>query len=224
MAGYYMKIPPRLTFATQMVACLWSSIVQIAVMNWALNTIPEVCSSTQANNYTCPNGRVFFNASIIWGAIGPARMFSPGQIYSGLLWFFLAGAIFPVFIYIAARVFPRYRLLKFLNAPLIFGGAGLIPPATPLNYLSWGIIGYLFNKLIRNRFRGWWMQYNYVLSAGLDVGLALGTILIFLTLNLTSTSFPEWWGTRIASDTMDMKDTAVQIVLPEGETFGPRTW
>ncbi|BCR87390.1 small oligopeptide transporter, OPT family [Aspergillus chevalieri] len=222
--GHYMKIPPRLTFATQMVAGLWSSIVQIAVMNWALSTIPEVCSSTQANNYTCPNGRVFFNASIIWGAIGPARMFSPGQIYSGLLWFFLAGAIFPVVIYIAARVFPKYRLLKFLNAPLIFGGAGLIPPATPLNYLSWGIVGFLFNKLIRDRFRGWWMQYNYVLSAGLDVGLALCTILIFLTLNLTSTSFPEWWGTRIASDTMDIKDTAVQIVLPEGETFGPRTW
>lgn len=219
-----MKIPPRLTFATQMVAGLWSSIVQIAVMNWALSTIPEVCSSTQANNYTCPNGRVFFNASIIWGAIGPARMFSPGQVYSSLLWFFLAGAIFPVVIYIAARVFPRYRFLKFLNAPLIFGGAGLIPPATPLNYLSWGIVGYLFNKLIRDRFRGWWMQYNYVLSAGLDVGLALGTILIFLTLNLTSTSFPEWWGTRIASDTMDMKDTAVQIVLPEGNKFGPRTW
>lgn len=31
-------------------------------------------------------------------------------------------------------------------------------------------------------------------------------------------------GTRIASDTMNMKDSAVHIVLPEGETFGPRTW
>ena len=189
-----MKLPPRLTFSVQMVAGLLSSVVQIAVMNWALSTIPEVCSSTQPNNYTCPNGRVFFNASIIWGAIGPARMFSPGQTYSGLLWFFLVGAISPVAIYIAARVFRKQRFLRFLNAPLIFGGAGLIPPATPLNYISWGIVGFLFNKVIRDRSRGWWMQYNYVLSAGLDVGLALCTILIFLALNMTSTSFPVWWG------------------------------
>lgn len=211
-----MKLPPRLTFSVQMVAGLWSSVVQIVVMNRVLSAILEVCSSTQPNNYTCPNGRVFF--------IGPARMFSLGQTYSGLLWFFLVGTIVPVAIYIAARLFPKQRFLRFLNAPLTFGGAGLIPPATPLNYISWGIVGFLFNKVIRDRFRGWWMQYNYVLSAGLDVGLALCTILIFIALNMTSTSFPEWWGTRIASDTMDMKDSAAQIVLPEGETFGPRTW
>jgi hypothetical protein len=68
------------------------------------------------------------------------------------------------------------------------------------------------------------MQYNYVLSAGLDVGLALCTILIFLTLNLTSTDFPSWWGTDIAQNTMDASDSAIQIVLPEGQTFGPKTW
>jgi hypothetical protein len=68
------------------------------------------------------------------------------------------------------------------------------------------------------------MQYNYVLSAGLDVGLALCTILIFLTLNLTGTSFPDWWGTLIATDTMDMADSAIQIKLPDGQKFGPTSW
>ncbi|KAJ5453958.1 Sexual differentiation process protein isp4 [Penicillium daleae] len=221
--GHYMKIPPRVTFAAQMVAGVWSSLVQIAVMNWALGAIKDVCKAHQANHYTCPNGRVFFNASVIWGVIGPARIFSIGQLYSPLMFFWIAGAVLPVAIYFGARALPRSPI-RYLSAPLIFSGAGLIPPATPLNYLSWGIVGFVFNKFIRDRFRGWWMQYNYVLSAGLDVGLALCTILIFLTLNLTSTNFPSWWGTDIAANTMDASDTAIQVVLPEGQTFGPKTW
>lgn len=218
-----MKLPPRVTFAGQLVACLWSSIVQICTMNWALGAIKNVCDAEQANRYTCPNGRVFFNASIIWGVIGPSRMFSPGQIYSGLMWFWLAGAILPVAIYLGARYWPKSPI-RYLSAPVIFGGAGLIPPATPLNYLSWGIVGLVFNRYIRNRFRGWWMHYTYVLSAGLDVGLALCTILIFLTLQLTNTSFPDWWGTNIAADTMDASGKAIQIKLPAGEKFGPGSW
>lgn len=218
-----MKIPPRVTFAAQMVACFWSSIVQIAVLNWALSAIKGVCTAHQVNHYICPNGRVFFNASVIWGVIGPQRIFSTGQMYSPMMYFWIAGAVLPVIIYVGARVFPRSPF-RYFSAPIILGGTGLIPPATPLNYLSWGIVGFIFNKWIRDRHRGWWMEYNYVLSAGLDVGLALSTIVIFLALNLTRTSFPEWWGTNIASSTMDVADTAVQVVLPEGEKFGPASW
>lgn len=220
--GHYMKVPPRVTFMAQMVSCLWSSIVQICVMNWALGAISDVCSRTQPNHFTCPNGRVFFNASVIWGAIGPQRIFSPGQMYAPMMWFFLAGAILPVVLYLGARAFPRSSI-RYLSAPIIFGGSGLIPPATPLNYLSWGVVGFIFNKWIKNKFRGWWMQYNYVFSAGLDVGLALCTILIFLTLQLTNTSFPSWWGVDIAANTMDASDSAVQTILTNG-TFGPTSW
>ncbi|KAJ5762703.1 Sexual differentiation process protein isp4 [Penicillium manginii] len=221
--GHYMKLPPRVTFTAQMVAGVWSLLVQIATMNWALGTIKKVCQSDQPNHYTCPNGRVFFNASVIWGVIGPQRMFSIGQIYSPLMFFWIAGLILPIVIYFGARTWPKSSI-RYLNAPLIFSGAGLIPPATPLNYLSWGIVGFIFNKWIRDRWRGWWMQYNYVLSAGLDVGLALCTILIFLTLNLTGTEFPAWWGTNIAANTMDAQDTAIRTPLAEGQTFGPATW
>ncbi|KAJ5217960.1 uncharacterized protein N7498_000059 [Penicillium cinerascens] len=221
--GHYMKVPPRVTFSAQMVAAVWSSLVQIATMNWALGAIKDVCKKNQANHYNCPNGRVFFNASVIWGVIGPQRIFSVGQMYSPMLFFWIAGLILPIVIYFGARAFPRSPI-RYLSAPLIFSGANLIPPATPLNYLSWGIVGFVFNKFIRDRWRGWWMQYNYVLSAGLDVGLALCTILIFLTLDLTSTNFPSWWGTKIAASTMDATDTAIQVPLAKGEKFGPTSW
>jgi hypothetical protein len=51
--------------------------------------------------------------------------------------------------------------------------------------------------------------------------MSASTILIFLTLSLTNTSFPSWWGTKIAAETVDAMDTAIQI---KGVKFGPEHW
>jgi hypothetical protein len=150
-------------------------------------------------------------------------MFSPGQIYSGLFWFFLAGFVLPIAIYFAARRFPTTSI-KYLMAPLIFGGAGNIPPASPLNYLSWGIVGYVFQKFIRQRHFNWWSRLNYLTSSGLDLGLALSTIFIFLAFTMNQVEAPVWWGNTITSATMDAQDTAVQATVAAGSHFGPDFW
>lgn len=209
--GHYLKLPPRTMFAGQLVATLWSVVVQVAVFycklnhdsgyvnTWsnivagAMGAFENICDENQANRFTCPNGRVFFNASVIWGVIGPARMFSGDALYANLQYFWLAGAILPVILYFAARRWPKSPA-RLLSAPIIFGGTGDIPPATPLNYLSWAIVGLFFNKYIRDKYRGWWMRFNYITSAGLDAGLAISTIVIVLTLSLTNTEAPRWWG------------------------------
>ena len=61
--GHYMKVAPRLLFAAQFIASIWGSLVQVAVLRWSYGNIPNLCEPDQANNYTCPNGKVFFNAS-----------------------------------------------------------------------------------------------------------------------------------------------------------------
>jgi hypothetical protein len=65
----------------------------------------------------------------------------------------------------------------------------------------WGIVGFIFNRVIRSRLRGWWMAYNYVLSAALDAGLALCTIVIFLALTMTNKDI-SWWGNDITTTTL----------------------
>ncbi|KAJ5900109.1 hypothetical protein N7495_004853 [Penicillium taxi] len=221
--GHYMKIPPRLTFWAQMVAAFWAAIIQVGVLNWSLDNIEGICTPDQKNKFSCPVAGVFFNASVIWGVIGPARIFSIGQMYGPLVWFWLVGALLPVAIYVGARIFPRSPI-RFLNAPIIFGGTGNLPPASTLNYLSWGIVGFVFQKYIRNRHRGWWLEYNYVLSAGLDVGLMLCTLLIFFALQFQQIEMPDWWGNTVGTDTLDSTGKAVQVILPEGQIFGPKTW
>ncbi|KAI1772387.1 small oligopeptide transporter [Hypoxylon cercidicola] len=221
--GHYMKIPPRTMFMAQVVATTVSCFIQIAVLNFALGNIEGICDLTQPQRFTCPGGRVFFSASVIWGLIGPARVFSPGQIYSSLLVFFVVGAAAPIIFWFAARRWPRSPA-KYLMAPLIFGGAGSIPPATPLNYLSWGIVGYVFQHLVKKHHFRWWSRLNYLTSAGLDLGLALGTLVIFFVFTLNEIEAPRWWGNDVVTSTMDYRGDAIQVVLPAGQTFGPQVW
>ncbi|KAF4981922.1 hypothetical protein FZEAL_2354 [Fusarium zealandicum] len=221
--GHYMKIPPRTMFLSQVVATTFSCFIQVVVLNLALNSIEDVCEPHQADHFTCPGGRVFFSASIIWGLLGPARMFSPGQVYSGLFAFFVVGAITPVVIYLLAKRWPKSPV-RYLMAPLIFGGAGSIPPATPLNYLSWGIVGFIFQFWIKKRHFKWWSRLNFLTSSALDLGLALATLFVFFAFTLHDIEPPNWWGNSIVSTTMDVQGTAVQAVVPKGGRFGPETW
>ncbi|OBA23811.1 small oligopeptide transporter [Metschnikowia bicuspidata var. bicuspidata NRRL YB-4993] len=133
--GHYLKIDPRLLFWAQLFATIWGSLVQIGVMRWAYGAIDGLCDSDQKNNYTCPNGRVFFNASLIWGAIGPERTFGPGSIYHGALFFFLLGLL-PFFNCLILRKWPNSKI-RWLNWPVFFSGTGYIPPATPYNYATY---------------------------------------------------------------------------------------
>ncbi|KAH6625020.1 OPT oligopeptide transporter protein-domain-containing protein [Chaetomium sp. MPI-SDFR-AT-0129] len=221
--GHYMKIPPRTMFMAQVVATTFSCFVQVVVLNYALKTIPDVCEPTQPDHFTCPGGRVFFSASVIWGLIGPARIFSPGQIYSSLFLFFLLGALTPLIIYLLARRRPK-SFLRYLMAPVIFGGAGAIPPATPLNYLSWGLVGWVFQYWIKKRHFAWWSRLNFLTSSGLDLGLALSTLVIFFVFTLNEVEPPVWWGNEVVKGTLDYRGGAVQRVLAVGQTFGPASW
>jgi len=221
--GHYMKVPPRTMWFAQCIAVFWSSIVQVAVYNWAMGTIQDVCSSDQKNDYTCPGGHVFYVASVVWGAIGPKRIFSVGAIYGVMQWYWLLGALLPIVTFVLARRWPR-SWLRYVHWPLMLGGTGNIPPATVYTYMCWAVVGIIFNFFIKRRFRGWWMQYNYITSAALDTGLFISTILIFFTLILTNTPPPNWWGNVAIYETMDMTDSAIRKTLPPGETFGPATW
>lgn len=61
--GHYMKIPPRTMFMAQVVATTYSCIIQVLVLNMALNTIPDVCDEQQPERFTCPGGRVFYSGT-----------------------------------------------------------------------------------------------------------------------------------------------------------------
>ncbi|KAA1478168.1 OPT oligopeptide transporter [Dentipellis sp. KUC8613] len=226
--AHYMKVPPRPMFFCQVVAAVIAGTVQLGVQAWLFTNIDGMCTPHQKDGFICPSTTVFGTASIIWGVIGPKRIFSHGAIYYPLLFFFLIGAILPVIQWAVHRRF-KVGILKYLNFPLIFTGTGNIPPATPINYVPWVIIGFIFNYVIRRRNFAWWSKYNYVLSAGLDSAYAVGILVIFFCLQyprngaIGADTIQSWWGNTVYANTADSLGTPL-ISLPDGQTFGPQTW
>jgi len=78
----------------------------------------------------------------------------------------------------------------------------MIPPASAVNYVPWGIVGFIFQYVIRRRHFSWWAKYNYVLSAALDSGVAIAAVVIFFTLQypkngeIGATNIQAWWGNK----------------------------
>ncbi|ORY09977.1 OPT family small oligopeptide transporter [Clohesyomyces aquaticus] len=221
--AHYMKIPPKTTFSCQIVAAVWACFVQIAVMNWTLGNIPDVCTRLQKGHFTCPNGRAFFSSSITWGVIGPQRMFGPGSTYASIHLYWLIGALLPIMFYTLNRLALKSSV-RYLHAPVMLGAMSWLPPATPLSFSSWAIIGLVFNYWIMKRWSGWWHNYNYLTAAGLDSGLILSTVVIFFAITLPNVTAPQWWGNIKPFETMDYLNTAIKKTVGEGETFGPKTW
>ena len=78
---------------------------------------------------------------------------------SGLVFFFLAGALAPLGGYLITLKWPN-SFMKYVNFPVIFAGTGYIPPASAVNYVPWTIVAFIFNYVIRRRHFSWWTKYN----------------------------------------------------------------
>lgn len=64
--GHYMKVPPRITYAVQIVAAILSAFTQIMVKRILEAAVPDLCAENQASNLVCPQNAVFYSSSIIW--------------------------------------------------------------------------------------------------------------------------------------------------------------
>lgn len=181
--AHYLHIAPRMLFWAQGLATLVGAIVQCGVTVFMITRIDGVCTSDAEGNFTCPHGRVTYSSSLIWGniippissaptgvlsytrvyadypsgAVGPGRLFSPGQTYSNLLWFFLVGPVVVVITYLLGR---RWKAVNYISWPVAFGGMSLVPPATGVSFSSWWVINLIFNGFLKRRKPAWWSKYS----------------------------------------------------------------
>lgn len=196
--GHYMKIPPRAMFTAQMVGTVVAVVVYQCTAWWLMSDIRNLCDTSllpPGSPWTCPMDRVFFDASVIWGLVGPRRIFGNLGEYSNINWFFLGGAIAPVLVWLAHRAFPKQKWILAVNMPVLLGATGMMPPATAINFTSWIFVAFVSGFVVFRYRQDWWKKYNYVVSGGLDAGTAFVTILLFLTLQSQNINL-EWWGNK----------------------------
>ncbi|GAB2292055.1 oligopeptide transporter 4 [Dionaea muscipula] len=195
--GHYMKIPPRSMFLVQFIGTIVAGTINVVVAFWLLDSIHNICNASLLpadSPWTCPGDRVFFDASVIWGLIGPRRIFGHHGDYKAMNWFFLGGALGPFIVWLFHKAFPKQSWIPLINLPVLLGATGAMPPATPLNYNAWCLVGTIFNFFIFRYRKKWWQRYNYILSAALDAGVAFMGVLVYFTLGVENVSL-DWWGT-----------------------------
>ncbi|RVW58122.1 Oligopeptide transporter 8 [Vitis vinifera] len=154
--GHYMKIPPRSMFVVQFIGTIIAGTVNITVAWWLLTSIENICQDQLLppnSPWTCPGDRVFYDASVIWGLVGPRRIFGDLGDYSALTGSFSLAHWDQCWFGWLHKAFPTQKWISLVNPPQYFS----IP-----------------KELVQ--------RYNYVLSAALDAGLAfMGVLLYFST-------------------------------------------
>ncbi|KAL7255667.1 hypothetical protein ACSBR1_009738 [Camellia fascicularis] len=213
--GHYMKIPPRTMFMAQVVGTLVSALVHLGTAWWLIDTIPDICDRAllpPGSPWTCPGDHVFYDASVIWGLIGPRRIFGDLGYYSAINWFFLAGAIAPLLVWLAHKAFPNQQWIRLVTMPVLLGAVINMPPATAVNYTSWIIIGFFSGFVAYRYYQSWWSRHNYVLSGALDAGLAFMAVLLYLCLGMQHIDL-NWWGSGSDGCSLASCPTAGGVVI-----------
>lgn len=215
--GHYAHIGPRHLFFAQMIASVVSCFVGVGVISWQISNISDFCHPGQVSRFTCPGYQTYFSASVIWGAIGPRRIYSSGGIYDSLLWFFLIGAVAPVPVwYMAKRRNPG--VWKYINVPVFVSGALNWSPynmsyAIPMLYCSLFMNGY-----VKRRYFPWWNKYRWVLATALSASIGIFGFIWFFAI-LFKNSQPDWWGNSVPYAGCDGNSCA-RVNIPDNG-FGP---
>lgn len=111
---------------------------------------------------------------------------------------FLLGLLAPVPVWFLAKRYPEKKWIRLINMPVLIAGAGGMPPVRAVNYLMWGTVGVFFNLYIYKKYKGWWARHNYILSAGLDAGVAFMGTLCYFTLQMKNeANGVTWWGASL---------------------------
>lgn len=219
--GHNMRIPPRAMFRIQIISTVVYSFVSLGVVNLAMLTITDYCQSHQAQKFTCPSSTTFYSASVLWGVIGPKKIFN--GVYPSLRYCFLIGflLVFPtVFL---QKKFKRNKIIQSFQPTLLIGGMLNWCPYNLSYYTPNFIAAFFFMHVIKKRFFAWWNKYNYVLSGALDAGVAFSSIIIFFSVQYHAKDI-NWWGNTVNDYGVDYDAPSrlnATADAPDGY-FGPR--
>ncbi|KAL9689362.1 hypothetical protein QQ045_009746 [Rhodiola kirilowii] len=219
--GHYMKIPPRSMFMAQVVGTFVSVMVYLGTAWWLMEAIPNLCDTSllpSNSPWTCPMDRVFFDASVIWGLVGPQRIFGDLGVYPKINYFFIVGAIAPFLVWVATKTFKSQKWIRLIHMPVLLGATSMLPPASAVNFTSWIILAFVSGYVIFKYKQKWWQRYNYILSGGLDAGTAFMTVLLFITLGSRGVGL-DWWGNNPEGCPLATCPTAKGVTVAGCPTF-----
>ncbi|OBA20919.1 OPT superfamily oligopeptide transporter [Metschnikowia bicuspidata var. bicuspidata NRRL YB-4993] len=184
----------KLRITSQIRKWLTTCFISLAVINFNITNIKDYCDPNQSQRFTCPSARTFYSASVIWGVIGPERVFS--HLYPILKWCFLIGFLLAPLMFLIKKYFSKYQAVRYFEPVLVIGGFLIYAPYN-LSYFTPGVIAsFFFMHVIRNRYINWFKKYVFLLSGSLNAGLAFSSIIIFFAVQYNE-KYIDWWGNNV---------------------------
>ncbi|KAI8801478.1 OPT oligopeptide transporter protein-domain-containing protein [Cladochytrium replicatum] len=195
--GMYMKVSWKALFVAQFYGTLLGSLVNYGVMKLLIHTVDDITQYAREgfaddDQWTARLTQIFFTASVIWGAIGPMRIFGPESPYQGTNLFFLIGALLPVPFWALHKRFPKAGF-GYVNWPIILSSAAFAGQNGANTILTPLIVSIVSQWWIRNKHPKWYEKYNFILSAGLDAGAMFMSMLIYLVVTLPNMGSYTFW-------------------------------
>ncbi|WWC98020.1 OPT family small oligopeptide transporter [Kwoniella sp. B9012] len=194
--GWYTSIPPREMFACQILGTVLGALANYVTLESVLESKRPFLNGSVVDPTGQWTGRapaIFYSASIIWGAVAPARFFSGG--YEVLYVGFLIGAIVPVACWWGHKRWPGYKLNKVVF-PIICSGATIVPQYPTNIILTSMIVAVLSNSYFAKKYPKTHGKYIYVISSALDAGTSITALTIYVLFGgvIWTWNGPEWWG------------------------------
>ncbi|KJZ76486.1 hypothetical protein HIM_04215 [Hirsutella minnesotensis 3608] len=225
--AHYAKIPPRWAFAAQVYATFIAGFVALGVNHWSLRNIEGVCVEGQAERFTCPSTHSFFMSSVLWGVVGPRRLFGSDGPYRALTYFVPIGLVLPIVVYLLARRWPT-SWWRNVNAPIFLAGPLGWAPYN-WSYMQGAVVlAIFFNHFIKRRYRAWWEKYAYVLTSSFAAATGVAALVLFFGLQKWDIRI-DWWGNQVAARGVDQggwmardgsRVKCAHLKLPKGGAFG----
>ncbi|KAJ3091055.1 hypothetical protein HK102_001826 [Quaeritorhiza haematococci] len=175
----------------------------------ATATIPISTGTTMRDpQWSARSSATFYTASLIWGAVGPAKLFGWGAMYWREMLWFGVGALLPVPFWWANKRWPEMGW-HYINIPI------LLQSTTSNIYGAHMVLTSLVASLwshvyVRRRYPRWYKDFTYVLGAGLDVGATLAVVLGFFFIKLPGLEMPRW-----ALNPQDPPDLCYNVVYDQ---------
>jgi OPT family small oligopeptide transporter len=176
--AFYMKIPPRYVFFAHIWGLTLSAITSYITFDFL---VPIVWRGTHVDlrdekNWTSLRLKILWTAAQMWGVVSPKRFFAFDTPYWNLYFFFLVGAVLPFLFYGLIRRFPKFGF-QYVNWPIIFQAVSSVGSGNANAIASSAIVAISTQYFVRKYNRKWYDRYNYIVSAGLDLVVAVVALL-----------------------------------------------
>ncbi|KAM0345718.1 hypothetical protein ACHAPU_006071 [Fusarium lateritium] len=199
--AHYAKIPPRWAFAAQVYATVLAGFVGLGVNHWLLRNVEDVCQMHQKDRFTCPRTHSYFMSSVIWGVVGPRRLFGTQGPYRAVTYTIPLGIVFPIVVYFLAKRWPN-SFWRNINAPVLFAGPMAWAPFNWSYMQGTVVLALVFNYFIKHRYTAWWEKYAYVLTSSLSAAIGISGAVMYFAVQHTGVVL-DWWGNRVQNEGVD---------------------